>query len=151
MSYIENNLLPDEVVVYRAKPHWIMFAWSVVFLVLSLVFFATRGGVGGFGILFLMAAIFTGVGEFVRYSTLEFGITNRRVLGKAGLIRRHSIDMLLQKIESIQINQGLLGRALGYGTVTVIGTGGTREFFSMIDAPLEFRRKAHEEIEKSGK
>ena len=71
----------------------------------------------------------------------EFAVTNKRVLIKVGLIRRHSLELLLQKVEGIGVDQTLTGRILGYGTITVTGTGGTRESFQRISRPLEFRRQ----------
>jgi len=55
---------------------------------------------------------------------------------------------LLNKVEGIQVNQGILGRILGFGSITVSGTGGTKDPFHKIDAPLEFRKKVQEQIEK---
>jgi uncharacterized membrane protein YdbT with pleckstrin-like domain len=76
----------------------------------------------------------------------EFAVTNKRVLVKVGLIRRHSLELLLQKVEGIGVDQTLTGRILGYGTITVSGTGGTREAFRLISDPLEFRRQVQAEI-----
>jgi len=81
------------------------------------------------------------VPPWIRSISSEFAVTNKRVLVKVGLIRRHSLELLLQKVEGIGVDQGILGRILGYGTITVSGTGGTREAFRMIADPLEFRRQ----------
>ena len=78
---------------------------------------------------------------WIKSSSSEFAITNKRVLIKVGLIRRHSLELLLQKVEGIGVDQGFLGRVLGYGTITVSGVGGTKEAFRMISNPLEFRRQ----------
>ena len=52
--------------------------------------------------------------------------------------------MNLSKIESVNIDQSILGRILGYGTIHIIGTGGTKEAFPQIQKPLEFRKKFQE-------
>jgi uncharacterized membrane protein YdbT with pleckstrin-like domain len=78
---------------------------------------------------------------WIRASSSEFAITNKRVLIKVGLVRRHSLELLLQKVEGIGVDQSILGRILGYGTITVSGVGGTKEAFRMISSPLEFRRQ----------
>ena len=65
---------------------------------------------------------------------------------KTGFIRRNSLETLLTKVEGIQVNQGMLGRILNYGTIIVKGTGGTSNPFHKIDAPLEFRKKVQEQI-----
>jgi uncharacterized membrane protein YdbT with pleckstrin-like domain len=74
----------------------------------------------------------------------EFAITNRRLIIKTGLISRKTFEMNLSKIESVNIDQTLLGRILGYGTIMIVGSGGTRETFPNIKKPLEFRKKFQE-------
>lgn len=80
----------------------------------------------------------------------EFGVSNKRVLMKSGFVARRSLETLLAKVESISVYQGLAGRLLGYGTVIIGGTGGSREAFFGIRAPLEFRRQVQEQIVKAG-
>ena len=79
--------------------------------------------------------------------TTELAITNRRVIAKTGFIRRHSLEILLPKIESVDVRQGILGRMLNFGTVTVTGTGGTRESFKAIAEPIVVRKKINQIIE----
>jgi uncharacterized membrane protein YdbT with pleckstrin-like domain len=76
--------------------------------------------------------------------TSEYAVTNKRVIAKEGWLSRRTVEMNLPRIESLAVQQGMGGRMLGYGTVDVIGTGGTRERFSRIGAPLEFRRAVQE-------
>jgi uncharacterized membrane protein YdbT with pleckstrin-like domain len=115
-SYVDSTLLDGESVVYETELHWIIF--------LSL-----RG-------------IFTlFIAPLVDRWTSEFAITSKRIVIKVGLISRHTVEMNLSKIESVNVDQGIMGRILGYGTITVIGTGGTRESFQNIANPVEFRRQ----------
>lgn len=118
-KYVEDNLVKDENVVYEAKLHWILFVS-------------------------LRALITLFIAPIIAFTTSEFAITNKRVIIKVGLIRRRTLEMNLQKIESVNINQGILGRMLGYGTITIVGTGGTRESFPQIANPLEFRKRFQE-------
>ena len=140
MSYVERNLLPNEEITYRARLHRIVyFLPDCVFLVAVLV-----GLAGG---AWIAAAVIAAIGvvlfipPWIRSASSEFAITNKRVLVKVGLIRRHSLELLLQKVEGIGVDQSVLGRILGYGTITVSGVGGTKESFRMISDPLEFRRQ----------
>jgi uncharacterized membrane protein YdbT with pleckstrin-like domain len=140
MSYVERNLLPNEEITYRARLHRIVyFLPDCVFLVAVLV------GLAGGG--WIAAAIIAAIGvvlfipPWIRSASSEFAITNKRVLIKVGLVRRHSLELLLQKVEGIGVDQSVLGRILGYGTITVSGVGGTKESFRMISNPLEFRRQ----------
>lgn len=77
----------------------------------------------------------------LRRNSVEAAITNKRVLIKAGLLDRRTLELFLPKIEGISVEETLLGKLLGYGTVIVRGTGGTQESFQRIDRPLEFRRQ----------
>ena len=74
----------------------------------------------------------------------EFGITNKRLIIKTGILSRKTLELNLSKIESVNVNQSIFGRILGYGSIGVIGTGGTKEYFISIKNPLEFRRKFQE-------
>lgn len=142
MSYIDKNLLPDERVVYRARLHWITFARAVVVLALGLALLFLLGAdarpVGGAVVLVGLVLL---VPPFVAYRTTEFGVTNKRVVIKTGFIRRHTLELLLRQIEAISVDQSLTGRLLGFGSLTLTGTGGVREVFHRVVSPLEFRRR----------
>lgn len=156
MSYIEQNLMPGEKIIYRARLHWIVFLWPVIFLLFALVslFFALVGLANGSGAiqgpllggLFVVLAAVAAVPQYITYITSEFGVTNKRVLVKVGFIRRDTMETLLSKVEGISVSQGILGRILGYGTIIVTGTGGSGAPFHKIATPLEFRRQVHERI-----
>jgi uncharacterized membrane protein YdbT with pleckstrin-like domain len=96
---------------------------------------------------FLLYTLLLGLQALIIMFTTEFAITNRRVIAKTGFIHRHTLEMLLSKIESVAVHQNILGRVLNFGTVTITGTGGTKESFRAIIEPLTVRRKIHEIIE----
>jgi uncharacterized membrane protein YdbT with pleckstrin-like domain len=75
----------------------------------------------------------------IQLYTDEYVITNRRVIIKKGLIARYTLEMNLQKIETVNVDQSILGRILNYGCITIVGTGGTREHFHDIKDPIAFR------------
>jgi uncharacterized membrane protein YdbT with pleckstrin-like domain len=143
MSYIEDNLMKGENLVYSGKLHWIVFIWPAIFFFVGITFSFDSVAVGG---LFFFFAAITGIPLFINYMTSEFGITNKRVIVKVGFIRRNSIEILLNKVEAIQVNQNIWGRILGFGSIRVSGTGGTIDPFHNIDAPFEFRKQAQEQI-----
>ena len=146
MSYIEENLMNGENILYSSKLHWVVFLWPIIWFIVAIMFFSGGGEAAAAGGLFVLIAIVTGIASFINYKTSEFGITNKRVIVKVGFIRRNSIEVLLNKVEGIQVNQGILGRILGFGSITVSGTGGTKDPFHKIDAPFEFRKRAQEQI-----
>lgn len=79
-----------------------------------------------------MIALILGLGSLVNYSASEFGVTNKRILAKVGWAKRRSLDMLLTKVEGIYVEQGILGKILGYGTVVVTGTGAPRVYSKIL-------------------
>jgi len=150
VSYLDDHLLTGERIVYRAKLHWTIFLTSLVVvllgiglgILLQLVEPAySYAGLGLAGVGLLLA-----IGPAIQYVTSEFAVTDKRVLGKVGFIERESDETLLSKVEAIAVDQGVLGRVFGFGTVTITGTGGTREVFSGISEPLEFRRQIQSQI-----
>ena len=118
-SYVQSNLIKSERVVYEAKLHWIVFV-----------------SLRGIFTLFLI--------PFIERLTSEFAITNKRIIIKVGLISRRTLEMNLGKVESINVDQSIMGRILGYGTINIIGTGGTKELFADISSPLDFRKQYQE-------
>jgi uncharacterized membrane protein YdbT with pleckstrin-like domain len=153
MSYVDEHLLPGERVTYRARRHWLLFAWPVTFLflaILSVAFLVVLDlwpeGRWILPLIFGLLALIFVVKPAVEYLTSEFAVTDKRVVAKTGLVQRDSHETLLSKIEAIGVDQTLLGRVFNYGTVTIVGTGGTREPFALIADPLEFRRQVQSQI-----
>ena len=82
----------------------------------------------------------------VQVASSQFVVTNRKVVVKLGVLRRSSTELLLAKIESVQIEQSFLGRLLDYGTLVFTGTGTTHEPLINIARPLEFRKQAQAQL-----
>lgn len=141
MSYVEEQLGEGEQIVFQTKLHPIIFANPSVVLVLALASFAVEATLGA---VLTMIALFWVLGAWIRYTSSEFAVTDRRVIIKTGFISRKTIETQLTKVEGAQVSQGILGRILGFGEVTVTGTGGTHEPFKRIRHPMEFRKHVQE-------
>ena len=147
MGYLEKNLLPGETIAYRAHLHPIIFLQSAIFGLIGLgfvVYGLVNPGLPAFwvlGAVFLIYAATFGIGRAIHYLSSEFAITNKRVVIKVGFINRKTLEMVLTKVETIRVDQSILGRVFNYGTIVVTGTGGTNEPFTSIANPLEFRRQ----------
>lgn len=143
MSYVDRNLLPDEAVTYRTRLHWKVFAIPgliVVFLLVPSALLALASGVPGLALIPAAVALAVlGVADIQRRSS-EFAVTTRRVVIKLGVLNTRSIELLLPKVEGVEVTQTLAGRMFGYGQIIVTGSGGTRETFAGIQAPLKFRQ-----------
>lgn len=173
MGYVNDNLMPNEKVLFTAKVHPAIFLPSIISLIMSIaiLIYGLRNPAitsqpvtatpevnsSNVSIVFLMFLCMVGfllvysfslgIRALITISTTEFGITNRRVIAKKGFIRRHTLELLLSKVESVSVNQNVLGRLLNFGTVTITGTGGTKESFHAIVDPIEVRKKIHQIIE----
>jgi len=164
MSYVEKHLLEGETIVYETRLHWIMLAGPVL---LAVMFALT--GIGMFvlsaratgdksaahgptmilgAVFFAVALVFIVRGILLRNAT-EMTVTNKRVFIKVGLAARRTVELLLSRVESIGVEESVMGRMFGYGSVIVHGTGGTPEVFNRIAHPLEFRTQVQQQIEKS--
>ena len=146
MSYVMKVLQPGESIVYSARLHWLVYLPAIVPLVIAAAFAvgavelpqwrtALEIGAG----VFLLFAATTGFRAFLRRTTTELAITSHRVIYKAGLFGRHTMEMSLAKVESVDVDQSILGRVFGYGTVVMRGTGGSLEPIRDIGDPLGFR------------
>jgi uncharacterized membrane protein YdbT with pleckstrin-like domain len=92
-------------------------------------------GAAAFGLL----ALFTWLRAAIRRATTELAVTDRRVIYKSGLLARHTLEMNRSKVESVDVDQSILGRMFGFGTIVVRGTGGSLEPMRMVSDPLRFR------------
>jgi hypothetical protein len=151
VSYADQNLIPGEQVLYQTGLHWIVFAppvfFAAIFGLIGLLLMLLMQGTGGVGFFFLVfAGLFILAGYLTRKAT-EIAVTNKRIVIKTGILNRRTLELLLSKVESIGVEEGLLGRMLGYGSVVVRGTGGTPEPFHDVTNPLEFRRQVQQQIE----
>lgn len=161
MSYVESNLISGEAITYRGRLHWIVLFRPFV---LALLFGLAGGGLVFLGkthadqyanlllgvgvVLLVLAAIFLITGFLVRNSA-EFAVTNKRVILKSGMVERRTVEMFLNKIESVGVSQTIWGRIFNYGTMVLHGTGGTAEPFDRVARPLEFRRQVQDQISRT--
>ena len=150
MSYVAKVLEPGEEIRYQAQLSWTIFVPGALAIIAAIliallgmhfgndhlyVYDAAKilaAVVGLIGILMMLAA-------FYQRWTTEIAVTNKRVILKRGLVVRRTIEMNMSKVESVDVVQSILGRLLGYGDVTIRGTGSSLEPINGIDNPLAFR------------
>src|SRR5467141_3704207 len=146
--YIDDILQPGEKVLYSTNAHWIFYwpaiaAWIVaaVFLGLSRMFAADTPVLICLALAAISAvfALYRMLTAWFHRSTTETDVTNMRVVHKTGFIKRRTFEMSLDKVESVDVNQSILGRLLNYGNVTVRGVGEGAETITTIASPLDFR------------
>ena len=133
MSYIDESLIEGETVLHRGRVSW----WSQFGLILLGIITL----IAVVGLVFLVWA-------WVRVRSTEVAITNRRVIAKFGFIKRHTVEINLEKVEALRVEQGFWGRLLNYGTIYVSGAGTAVAPFPDIADPLVFRRKFMEATDR---
>lgn len=146
MSYIQGVLTSDEKVLERAQVSYNAFALDilvgVLFLLMGLMISAADGG---FNFAYFIA-IFLILRTFIHVKTTEMALTDKRIIHKVGLFARRSKELRLTKTESVYVDQGVLGRLLNFGTVVVVGTGGSPSKFRFIANPLVFSKATNEQL-----
>jgi uncharacterized membrane protein YdbT with pleckstrin-like domain len=146
MSYVQRVLQPGEVVQHTASIHWIVY-WPGALCALGAVIAFGYGAISGHAnafwdwvaALLAIAALFLLVPEWFTWWTTEIAVTNRRIIYKQGFIRRSTVEMHMDKVESVDVDQSILGRIFDYGDVIVKGTGTGFEPLTTIAAPLDLR------------
>jgi uncharacterized membrane protein YdbT with pleckstrin-like domain len=134
-SYVQENLISGESVLFETKMHWFSF---VPLLIVAIIIGLMTKGIG------LLVIVLPAI----RYFTSEMGVTTKRVIIKYGWFGNHTLEVNLSKVESVAVSQGILGKILGFGTIIVIGTGGTKQPFSLIADPNGFRKALMNEQNK---
>jgi uncharacterized membrane protein YdbT with pleckstrin-like domain len=146
--YIDDILQPGEKVLYSTNAHWIFYLPAIAAWIVAIVFFAlSRMIVADTPVLLCLsmaaisaiAALYKTLTAWFHRWTTETDVTNLRVVHKTGFIKRRTFEMSLDKVESVDVNQSILGRILNYGDVTVLGVGEGKETISTIASPLAFR------------
>ena len=136
-SYVNSHLDPGETVTYEGSLHWIVYLTPMLILGAGIGVAISGLYAGGLALL-VMGAISLLI-AWVRQISSEFAVTNRRVIIKTGFLSRRTIELNMSKVESVQVDQDIFARLLNYGTIILIGTGGTKEPFQLINDPMAFR------------
>jgi uncharacterized membrane protein YdbT with pleckstrin-like domain len=134
VSYIDESLVEGETLIHRARVSWWSQFWLLFLGILTLAV--------AVGLVFLVWA-------WIRVRSTELAITNRRVIAKFGFVKRHTVEINLEKVEALKVEQGVWGRILNYGTIFISGAGTSVAPIPNIADPLVFRRKFMEATNRS--
>ncbi len=149
VRYVRKVLQPGETIVYSTKLHWVIYWWAIFLIILCIIAAVSAWYTADnqnlslalfiAAIIFAFLSLYSAAVKFIKQWTTELAVTDRRVIFKERLIARRTIEMNRSRVESVDVDQSILGRLLGYGTITLRGTGGTGEPMPNIDDPLTFR------------
>jgi uncharacterized membrane protein YdbT with pleckstrin-like domain len=147
VAYVNSVLQPGETVKVIGRQHWINYIKAFLLLVIAvaLLIYGTQDTTKVqrtatyIGWLVLAVAIVMLLSAWFARQMTELSVTNHRVIYKTGFMRRHTVEMNMDKVETVNVDQSILGRILGYGTIHVLGTGQGIEGLSRIAHPLAVR------------
>ena len=145
MSYIDRVLQTGETINYKSRLHWSVYlpGWLILFLGAAGLILLPYRGAGGLYFYASLVVVAAGLGvvfiAWLKRVSTEIAVTNRRLIFKEGLVSRRTMEMNMDKIESIDVHQPIMGRVMDYGTIIVRGTGSGLEPLNRIDAPIALR------------
>ncbi|MBS0431882.1 MAG: PH domain-containing protein [Proteobacteria bacterium] len=152
MSYIEQSLAPGEKIIATFRLHWLAWLrmWVVLLLgaiivaaLLSLDLSSAEGSGGGYGWAALIVALVTlaiALYAWLVLRSIEQGVTNHRVIRKTGVVSRHSTELRLASIETVDLKQSFWGRVLGYADIEITGRGETAMLLERLGDPIGVKR-----------
>lgn len=148
MSYVKSVLQPGETIRFVTDIHWMVYIPGFLLLLAAIAVYivasVVTAGDAAFivkifaALLFVAAVVFLFIGWFKRLTT-EVAVTDKRIIYKRGFISRYTIEMHLDKVESVDVDQSVMGRIFGYGDIIIRGVGASLEPLRNIEAPIEFR------------
>ncbi|WP_340680055.1 PH domain-containing protein [Paraglaciecola sp.] len=146
MTYIEESLSKDEKVHEIFNLHWFAKIAMVIWIILAITalgIILIGGSDVGIGVLAIPTfgiTLILAIWEWLKLRSLEQGVTNKRVIRKTGIISRKTDEMKISSIETVEINQGIVGRIFGFGNVKITGRGISDVVFVKIDDPLKVKK-----------
>lgn len=143
-SYARQNLLSDETILHEAKFHWIIYVPGMIFFALIPFFPFETIYVATLVVMALMSL----AKSYVMMISTEFVVTDQRVIVKTGFISRNTAELNHRSVESINLDQSILGRIFGYGSLYIKGTGAGISPVAYVDHPLEFRKQVLEIVQR---
>jgi uncharacterized membrane protein YdbT with pleckstrin-like domain len=146
VSYYEKVIQPGETVKYIGALHWMIYKKAILFFVCMIalesllsVYLENSNGQPLFLIVPLALGVLSFIPPWFRRATTEVVVTDKRIIHKVGWIARRTEEMNMTKVETVDVNQGVVGRIFGFGTVLIIGTGASWEPLVYMASPLELR------------
>jgi len=155
-SYVQENLLPSESIIYEASLSWWAHFWRILFGIILIVAplaaipWVQSQHLGQYqnityGVLLIpvIIGVVNLLGLWVKFTSTELAVTNRRVIAKFGVVSRETFELNIDRVEGIQVSQDVTGRIFNYGTLRIGGTGNS-DPIPNISKPLAFKKAVME-------
>ena len=162
-NFLEAQLTSGESILVKERPHWIIYGRGALLLVFAVICYFSHDNpnlqlgsriphveLNKFAALaFLVWGALVTLNAWLVHITTQYILTTKRLMRISGLLSRNLIGVMLKQVESVTVNQSLIGQIFNYGDVAVIGVGGTDEILPYISNPFQFRNKIVEELPTS--
>ena len=145
-EYLKNAILAKESIICEARQHWVSLLPSGVIAILLLLFGASSDNTNSFWFMFIIA-ILVMAKPVIHFLTTELGCTNKRVIGKYGLVNTKSLDSPLNKVNNVSASSGLFGKILGYGNVKISTSAESYTYTGIANAD-QFKNELMKQIEQ---
>lgn len=151
-KYVDQNIGRDEELVLEAKVHWTTLIPAIIILLIGVIGLS-GGTVSGSSdalpafMAFLIIALFIAIPRIIRIFTTELAFTNKKVLGKKGLINTNALDAPLNKINNVAVSSGLGGKIFGYANIIITTSSGSFPYKGIASAN-NFKTSLMEQIDK---
>jgi uncharacterized membrane protein YdbT with pleckstrin-like domain len=145
MSYVQSVILPGETLLATARTHWFVYVGPGFWLLVSVALLLAAPWI--FGAVLSVLALFYLAKAWVYSFSTELAVTSKRVIAKFGFIRRSTVELRHDKVESMHVEQSIIGRIFDFGSIVITGSGGTHAPIPYIAHPLQFRSVALAGIE----
>ena len=148
MSYVKHVLQPNEKLLVDGRLSWTVYHPAILFLIAGLILIALENAfwnqefvIYATGVAFGGAALVNGLYWWFKRWTTEIAVTDKRIIYKTGFINRHTAEMNMDKVASVDVDQTILGRIFDFGTIRILGTGGATgiEKLDRIGSPIKLR------------
>ena len=126
MGYIKKHLMSGETIVYQTKLNWSEYLKGITIIIIGIIIIESSNTAGTFGGFLVLVGLFLLGKSFLKMKSSEFAVTDKRVLIKVGILRTQSLETMLNKVEGIHVEQGLVDKMFGCGNIDIKGTGGTK-------------------------
>jgi uncharacterized membrane protein YdbT with pleckstrin-like domain len=149
MTTIPESLMPNEQLLADTDLHWIIFFWPVLLTGFLTYFMFKQHVMFMLNYLAIALIIYTLSSTFIRYISTRYLLTSARAIKRTGFVSSQTWEIRVNRIESVQLSQTMMGKMIGYGNLTIMGMGGDQILFTMIDEPLSFQQKIFQAMEQS--
>ncbi|OGV26816.1 MAG: hypothetical protein A3F18_02535 [Legionellales bacterium RIFCSPHIGHO2_12_FULL_37_14] len=131
--------MQDQEILFYGKLHWIIFLWPIVVFILGILLLQQPILIN-VGYLFTSFGIIWFIVTYVTYYFSSIVVKKSQIILATGILVRQYADIPINKIESVDIRQPIIGSIFNYGSIVIRGTGGTVYGINNLHHPLTCRR-----------